>query len=169
MNELKRVQEWLGHYSEWKYFLRNNKILIQSIEQEIALEAAPHTARYEVVAGGGGNSESQEEKALERKQELQARLKDLKARTFIVSTRIGMIENSLKALTSLEREIVQYRAFEGLSWVAIGMRMGYGEKTVRVRYKKAGQKLAVMLFGAGLDNYGGGPFLVPGNGGAMIA
>ena len=169
MNELEKVQEWLRHYSEWKYYLRNNKILIQSIEQEIALEAAPRTARYEVAPGGGGKRESQEEKALERKQELQDRLQDLKRRTFIVSTRIAMIEKSLKALIRLERAIVQYRAFEGLSWVAISMRLGYGEKFVRVRYKKITQKLAVMLFGAGYDNDGGGPSIVPGNGGAMIA
>lgn len=152
VEEIVKVKNWFAHYTAWKGFIRNTAILIQNLKAEMELEAAPAGVRYDLVPGGGGGKhDSTEERNLERKEQIQAKITQLEQRARTARNRITIMDSTMEALHPLEKELLQYRDIEGLKWAAVALRIGVNEKTARVAHQKALEKVAITIFGIDLD------------------
>lgn len=152
VEEIAKVKDWFAHYMAWKGFIKNTAILIQNLKAEIEMEAAPQGVSYDLVPGdGGGEHDSTEERNLERKEQIQAKITQLEQRARTARNRVAIMDSTMEALHPWEKELLQYRDIEGLKWAAVALRIGVTEKTARIAHQKTLEKVAITIFGIGLD------------------
>lgn len=128
---------WLSNYINWSIYVQNQEAVMQDLQAEIALEAAPKTTHYSFEPGGSGwNKPSLEEAALE-----------MKVKHKKLSTRIANINRSLAALSGTDEKIVRQRGIYQKKWDAIAADVHCDESICRKRYHRAISQMACMIFG----------------------
>lgn len=139
---------WLSNYINWSIYVQNQEAVMQDLQAEIALEAAPKTTHYSFEPGGSGwNKPSLEEAALDRKEAKQRQLNLMKVKHKKLSTRIANINRSLAALSGTDEKIVRQRGIYQKKWDAIAADVHCDESICRKRYHRAISQMACMIFG----------------------
>ncbi len=146
MDAISKTVLWLKHYRAWKAFAQHTGDRIRELMQELNLSPAPGAVRYDRLPGGG-QGDSMEEKHLERQQELREMIEDLKSRSRMARNSTTLIELAISSLSPADKDLITYRAMDGMTWTATAIRCGYSESYCRRRCKIITKELAFILFG----------------------
>ena len=150
MDNLKRTQDWLEHYHDWKAFIQSANRLIKDYRSLLALEAAPGTVKYGQGLTGGGPFDSQEERTAERHEQMTKEVELLQAKVQTALDRTAAIDKAISRLVGPDRDIAKYRGIEGKPWDLVSYYSNYSSDGCRAKYKKILGKLAIVIFGEGL-------------------
>ncbi len=145
MDATSKTVLWLKHYRAWKAFAQHTGDRIRELSQELSLSPSPGSIRYDRLPGGG-QGDSMEEKHLERQQELRELIEDLKSRSRTARESTMLIELAISSLSPADKDLITYRAMDGMTWTATAIRCGYCESYCRRRCKIIIKELAFILF-----------------------
>lgn len=152
MDGKEKVKAWLKSYKTWKRFIQNTDRTIQRLVAEMNQKPTPAAVRYDMAPGStGGLHASQEERFLERKEELQEQIAELQAHTQAARKNVLLLDTAIASLDPLDAQLIQCRNIDGMTWTRTALEVGYSESSCRARYDNMVKELACMLFGEGLE------------------
>lgn len=143
------VDDYLKRYNALTVRKRNLETEIAEIEEVLKQLPAAKTTKYGWSGGSDGSWEkpSPQEAYCDEKEREQKRMANKKAEYSHVCSLLERIDRSVDALPTWQKEIVNSRGKERLSWQAVALKMGDGGNVGRVRseYRKAMINLADMI------------------------
>lgn len=143
-----KVKAWLKSYPTWKRFIQNTDKTIQRLVAEMNQKPGAAAVCYDRVPGSpGGWHNSQEEIALERKQELLEQVAELKARSNTARKNVLLLDTAIASLDPIDFKLLRCKDMDRMTWTRTALEMGYSEGGCRYQYRSALKELAFLLFG----------------------
>lgn len=123
---------------------KNLELQKAHLEKELALYHIP-TVDYTNMRRGSGEHKSPVEITSARREDITARLARLQLDMEALQIEKMQIDNAVAALPDDLQEVTTAFYFEGLSFPAVCLKLGYSERTLRRRQVEALEALAVAL------------------------
>ena len=143
------VKEYLQRYDEFNQFVKATRQEIQYCKDLLEQDAAPASLVLS-SAGGGGEKDSQEERALATHEKLRSRIDNYEAELADIEPTLHKVKSGMEALesfNSLQFRILDARYRKRHSWDAVAMACNVSYSTCRAQAQDGLVSLTRMVFG----------------------
>jgi hypothetical protein len=143
------IKYYLINYKKNMMYITNVKADIADYEKMMSLNAAPKVPSLSLSPGGGGVTDSQQEREYFSKEDIREKVGALQADLGKLTPIMKRLNRSLEALTDTDREIIRCKYIEGFSWYITANEAHCSEGYCRKRCEKILGILDGMIFGPG--------------------
>ena len=133
----------LHHWQRRAALLRAD---IEDLQGRIRADAVPGVSDM-ASQGRSGFLDSQEEGAIERREQWETEIQEKQDALCRIEPKIGRITRAIESLPDNERKIIEGKYLDGLTWQGLAMKTNYSAGYCRIHADKAVGTLAIALYG----------------------